>query len=116
MKDSCDQKNKDSAWGLKPIEKYTPPRNNLRSQPTLEEMRSPVEEIINPYMKQPGSKQISEHTEPGKKPAKINLPAGAVKLACIDMLDKIANELESKGRIQEAYEIDKISDNIEDSE
>lgn len=118
MKDSCDQKNKDSAWGLKPIEKYIPQRSNLHSQKTLEEMRSPVEEIINPNIKQPvsGPKQISEHTDPSKKPGKLNVQTGEVKLACIDMLDKIANELESKGRIQEAYEIDKISDSLEGSE
>lgn len=116
MKDSCDQKNKDSAWGLKPSEKFIPQRNFLHSQKTLEEMRAPVEEIINPYMQQPGSKQISERSQQETKPAKINLPAGVVKKACIEKLDKLASYLESVGRIQEALEIDKISDSLEDSE
>lgn len=114
MKDSCDQKSKDSDWGIpQRSEKFTPQRSTLHTQPTLEEMRAPVEEIINPYMQQPRSKQISEHSQQETKPTKINLPAGVIKKACIEKLDKLASYLESLGRIQEALEIDKISDKIE---
>jgi hypothetical protein len=115
MKSSYDQEDisKNSTHGAEHLEKhpFIPGRSSLHTPQTLEEMRSPVTEIINPHMtKIP--KQIPEHSDIDIK--KIKDPHMLqTKKACIEKLNKLANYLESKGHIQEAYEIDKISDKIE---
>jgi hypothetical protein len=102
---------KNSAWGLpdKAQRGYLLPKNTPSAQHP-QYNGGPTEEILNPFMKSP--KVISERSDKDIK--KIPEPQRAlIKKACINKLDKIADELESKGLIKEAFEIDKISDRLE---
>lgn len=105
--------NKDSDWGLKDKAQrgYLLPKNT----PTTHQPQyhgGPVEEITNPFIKNP--KLVSERPGPKTEETQTvpDTQKALIKKACTNKLDDIANELESRGLIKKAFEIDVISNRL----